>query len=280
MNFVPIKFGKSNLTPLATLTSSRAPTTSIDNLKTEFRSRPVVFGTPSSSFSITGTFADYQYINYFSLPGTNLDPETYVQLELFDTTTSDPDLLGMTALPVYDLLPLGEWRAGIDAYGSDLNATERSALTVWLSSYYKCKVFRLTITANPATDNADLRLRTFHIGESLRLEHNFDYGLSINFMTEPELVRTSSGSYFPKRAQRESRAMSLDLSYATDNDRAILAKFERRLQGRPFIVSAYPDRRGWQLNEYTYLARFANALSYTHVYEDIHSIPSIQIIEV
>ena len=276
---MPIAFGRTNDTPDATLTSDRAPDTSIDWLKNEFKSRPVKWP-GNNQLVITGTFAEFKYAEYFSIPESNLVQENFVQVELFENDTSGPDLLQMDPISVYDIIALGQWRAGVDAYNLGEDTGVLAALTYWFGVIIKYKVFRITIFSSPSSTEPDIRLRTFLIGEKLKLEKNFEYGNEITFMSEPELERTSSGSYFPVRGQRMNRVLSINLSQSTDVDRALMSRFEYNLNGQPFIVSAYPDRKGWQFNEYTFLARFFNALGYGQRYEDIHTINNLTLVEV
>lgn len=274
-----ISFSSNNHTPEATLTSSHSTTTPLDWLKNEFRSRPVSWDEVGEDITITGTLGSYVRAEYFSIPESNLSAECYIKVELFDSAVTDPDLLQMEPIRVADLIALGQWRAGIDAFGLAYDKQVLRSLTYWFIESIVFQVFRITVIAAPTNDNTNTSLRSFMIGERLKLENNFIYDNQISFVSEPELARTSSGSYYPKRNQQRSRALSIDLALATDLDRSIISRFEYNLNGQPFVVSAYPDRKGWQFGEYTFLGRFDAALKYKQRYEDIHAI-SLIILEV
>lgn len=278
---MPLTFGKTNDISLATLTANREPTTNINWIKNEYRSRPARWTTVEDDVIITGTFASLMIGEYFSIPSVGLGGDMTVQLKLFETLESTTDLLDMEPIPMADLIPLGQWMAGADPYGEGLDPYAPSTLTLWFGEVIQCRKFELHIVTSEADGAAfnDLRVRTMHIGRALKLEKNFDYGMDIQYVSEPELIETTSGSRLPFRPQRQMRTMSLQLSHMTEIDRLNLSQLERFLNGRPFVVSAYPGEKGWQYNDYTFLARFANALTYTRA-NGRHAVPNITIIEV
>ena len=119
---------------------------------------------------------------------------------------------------------------------------------------------------------SSVSLRSLMIGESLTLERNFRYGSPISYVTEPGLVYSSAGFSLPTGAQNRARQFGVVLEQCTDADKMMLAEAEMQLLGKPFIVSAFPDRSDWMRESYTMLARLPNATQYTHVFEDMHEV--------
>lgn len=279
----PIRIARTNDISLFTLTSSRAPTTNLEWLKNEFRSRPARWDDPDTDVTITGTLSEQRYAEYFAIPGCNLVGGATVQLKIFETDVSTTDLLNMEPLTITGPIPLGEWRAGIDPYGAISPTPRYGLLTFWFGEFIQYQRFELVITTPTDYSNEadDIRIRALHIGETLKLEKNFTFGASITYLDEPELRRTTSGSVLEARTQRESRKFTLSLNHATDNDRYLMAKFERTKLGQPFIFSAHPGAgSGWQFTDYTYLARFGNALGYSHTHSNRHAINRVTLLEV
>jgi|GEM_PF-6790480 len=277
----PITFAKDNHVPDMTLSASREPTTTLNSLKNEYESRPVRWPDAGQNVTVTGISPITRIAEYFSIPSSYLGGSIAVQLKLFETETSTVDLLDMEPMSTSQLLPLGQFRAGVHGYNETLDLESPPALTSWLDRVIQYQRFELDLitTAQDGLDFDDLRLRTLHIGERITLEKNFNYGHSIRFLTPPELVKTVSGSYFPSRSQRDSRALRIDLTHATDVDRDTIARMERRLKGAPFIFSAHPGQNGWHFDDYTFMARLFTELDYTSNYSGSNSITSMTLVE-
>ncbi len=262
-----IKFGKTNCVPDATITATPAVSSGIDldNLKNEWRARIVKWDDPSVDIVIDFTLSYAVVGEYFSLPNSNLTAGSSVKLELFENTNADPDLLNEGFTEYGKLLPLGEWRVGIDKFGATYDQNP-DGLTMWFDSPIIFRAGRITITNNAAAQAEldDVRLRMFLIGESMTLSKNFSYGAEISFFANPHLTETTSGSTVPTRLQRKRRFMSLDLDAMKDGDRFKMRRLEESLQGDFFLVSGYPDKNNWQFDDYTFLARFATGLTFAH----------------
>lgn len=278
----PIRFGVSNQLLNANIVATPEPITEINWLKNEWRARQVVWGDPTQNIVIDGVLPEAEIAEYFSLPNSTLTGLAEVQLELFSTDTSETSIIEPEFVQLADLVPLGEWRAGIDPYGVPRGIDNPDVFVIWLDEPVVYQRFRLTIRHSDVAASAvnDVRLRMLMIGNGLQLEQNFSYGNQIQFLTEPDLVRTASGSHLPSRMQKRSRVLSMSFDSMTDSDRALMWRMEASLGGLPFLVSAYPEHEGWQFNNYTFLARFANALAYKNTFYDIHSVDNFVLVEV
>lgn len=277
----PLRFGINNHVVDATLTSTPASVTDINSLKNEWPARQAKWVDLSENIVITGVLPEAKYGEYFCLPSSNLIPGSQIQLELFENTVSDPDLLKTGFRDLHEHKPLGDWRAGIDEYGSTYEAVP-GAFTIWFNKPILFKAFRLTITntAEAVALLSDVRLRMILIGEKLEMNNSFSYGSAISFLTSPELVETTSGSSIPTRPQQKKRKLQLNLSSADDSDRSRLSKFESELRGGYFLISGFPSESGWKFNDYTFLARFTQSLDYTHKFIDHHSVEQMTVVEV
>jgi len=126
----------------------------------------------------------------------------------------------------------------------------------------------ITVVENPLEA---VQIRMLMIGNTFELEHNFERGSSIRYMTPPDIRKTHSGRSVLAREQRRVRSLSLNLPVMTENDRDRVRNFEARMAGRPFLVSAFPDRGGWLASDHLFLARFESALDYNYLFNTIHS---------
>jgi len=189
--------------------------------------------------------------------------------------------------------PMGIFRWGIDpwAQSNDCGGAPR-AFTLSLCRGIKYRSFRLRIRhgLTALSDVASVDLRMFMLGDMIHMQENWEYGMTLTRVTAPDLSRTrvtapdlsrtASGSVVPGRPQRKVRAMELTFPCLTDRDRELMAQLEEDLLGRPFIVQAYPNREGFQFNDYNFLARLGNALPYAHMYEDVHEVSNMLLLEV
>lgn len=129
-----------------------------------------------------------------------------------------------------------------------------------------------------SSDNVSFRM--FILGNTTSLQFNFSYGSRFKQLTDPDLHEVWDGFSVISREQNASRSLSLPFEMMSDVDRLVLSRMESRLAGKPFLVSAYPklNRASWFTNDYLFLGRFATALDYLHLYENIHQ-TSINILE-
>ena len=279
-NCTPLRFGVNNDVREMTITSVPAPVTDLEFIKNEYAARRSVWTglQDGNTIVIEGEIPETRIAEYFAIPSLDIPGDYTVKLEVFSNVGTPVDLLQMEPQTIASILPLGEWRAGVDPYGVLDDSTIPDTLVYWFPEYLAYKRFRLTITAGPS--GGDVSLRMLMMGEMIQFHKNFDYGLSISFLNAPELVQTSSGSYLPARVQRKSRRMTIPLNNMPDLDRMLLSKMEKRLLGQSFIVSAYPAAEGWQYHEYSFLSRFANELEYVQVFNDRHSARNMTLLEV
>lgn len=270
-----LRLGIENQVPGSTLASSPSPeaTTPIDWLKQEWRARKVVYANPGGEITITGTLDSPQVLEYFVLAG--IEHQGIVEIQFIAYLDDNGTPVGQYTSPfvaVSDIPPLGEWRVGIDPYGASVESTAPLNYVVWLDEAVQYDSFEITIRAEGGGDPGPINITTAMMGHKLEFDYSFaNEGNNITFLTEPSLVRVASGKYIPSRPQRYSRTFTLNLQQMTDADRVRLRRVEIGEAGNVILVSGYPDKSGWQYNDYNFLCRFANSLGYAHDALNIHS---------
>lgn len=269
----PLRLGKTNYLPEALLTASPSPVTPLDWCKTEWASDLVRWtDLENNLIEINGTFPELKIIDYFAIIGTNLLGGAKYKLELltqyggvFTTYKDGFNLFG-------SLIPIGEWRAGIDPYGVPAPDSTPKVIVMWFDQPHRPLGFKLTIEPNiPVGSNlSDVKLRMLLTGTGLKVQRNFSHGNSISYFTGSNLKQTYGGSYVPTSTKSLSRVMTFPLDQMTDVDRRAISKLETSLGNRPFIISGYPGRKGLEFKDYSMLARIIDPLNYFHQREDIH----------
>ena len=146
-----ILFSKTNLMDEATITSTPSSDTPLEWLKNEFRSRQAKWTDFSTDeIVIEGTFPQLRYVDYFAIPGSNIGSNTNgeIKIEFFKTLTSTTDLLGTGFQPIGEMIPLGEWSAGVDPYGEDNLEPLNNTYAIWFNKLYGVRRFKITIKHN------------------------------------------------------------------------------------------------------------------------------------
>lgn len=262
-----LRFGIENAIPDMTLSANPAPQaeTPLEWLKNEWRARQVVWDNPGAEIVITGTLPASRVADYFVLSGIGVVGDIDTQLTFYnggvqvgnETFTSD-------YVPVSEIPPLGEWRAGIDGYGVARAGGAGDNLVIWLDTPVIYDAFELRIRSEGGGAPTEVRIANLMLGPKLEMLENFGYGAEFTPMTSPALVQVASGAYLPSRVQREARTLRLDLNRMGARDSEAIARMERNLGGRAFLVSAYPERGDWLAKHTTFIARFFNPLTFVH----------------
>ena len=143
----PIRFGVNNHVERAVLTSTPATVTDLEFLKNDLRGRLTKFNNlQTPTIVINGTIPETVKADFFSIPASNLQPNSTVKLELFAAPGDETDLLNMSPIGAGDPIPLGIWSAGVDPYGEENRLSMGNIITHWFDSTVTFMAFRLTIT--------------------------------------------------------------------------------------------------------------------------------------
>lgn len=273
----PIRFGYNNRVPLATLTASPSPITSLESIKSELPSRRTIWpATNIGDFiSVTGRYEEPQYAQFCALPDAYKIGDAEVRMLLFKdntdgstTTALDTGYISFTKNIPSDLIPLGDWAAGVNAYGERMNS-EGALLPETFAHFFNASIlhdrFSLIIRKSPTSDVelSDVSMRMLFMGSVFQMQSSFTFPHDISYVTPPKLSRVSSGRWVSKQRQMRSRTMNVPLDYATDQDRNALWQLETSLAGKAFVVAGFPeDAEPWMLNHYTMLAHFGSTNTY------------------
>lgn len=143
-----LMFGRDNFVELDStiLTATPAPVTDINFLKNTYPARVAKWTNLQNDIVIEGVTDGQVLIDYFAIPGNNLNPNATIQLELFENATDATPIYTSGETSVGDLIPLGAWRAGIDEYGNSENAPLSSVRSFWFTELKTVGKFRLTIS--------------------------------------------------------------------------------------------------------------------------------------
>lgn len=276
-----IQFGIKSCVPDSTLTSTPAPVTNLDWIKNEFSSRQAVWATPGNSVSISGTIPSVKKADFFSIAGSNLgNADTTIKLFNGGTEVYSKTFTG-EFVATSELIPLGEWRAGVDPYGIPRSTGGQDAVVEWFDDQVEYNSFTIDVVSNDGNPLFNVQLNFLQIGEKLQLDENFKHGARISFMTPPNLAKNSSGSYLPVQAQQLSKKLTISLPQMTEADRFAMWDMETTLNNAPFIVDAHPSEpAGWKRFNYSFLGRFANELDHDHFLPILHRLNDITILEV
>jgi len=101
--------------------------------------------TAAPAIVIEGVMTTTETSEFFSIVGSNIAADSYVQLELFATDVSSVDLLDMGSASTGQAIPLGLWSAGFDAYGDSSQVAMGNIYTNWFNSTITWQRFRLTV---------------------------------------------------------------------------------------------------------------------------------------
>lgn len=269
-----IRFGYGNQIAHAELSATKEPIAgSLVNLKNEWPSRVVEY---EGDLIISGELESERFADFFAVPGHSLAPDAEFQFELIG---GDGEVTFRSEyIPVSTQVAVGQWVTGVDEYATRIKENTPDVLSVWFDKPVNYKRFNLRISSE---SSERYWLRMLMIGSKLGLNYNFSYDNSLSFLTPPELVQTVAGSYFEVRSQRPSRRLELRLEAMDASDRGAFWRFETSNVGLPFFVSAYPDSpMTWQVNNYSFLARFEKSVSYGHSSLETYSADNLVLLEV
>lgn len=275
-----ICFVTRNEVPITELSSDPVPDTDINWLKNEWRARRVRWADPPQNIHISGTLPSASIADTLLLTGHNLTGYHKIKVEFFSgangegRTTFIQDYVSLASL-----IPLGLWRAGLDPYGMPDPTQIPTIFVVWIPKIIQYQSWKISIYSSNADLTPNLELRMAFIGVRQQLSYNFGWGGKLQLKSPPELGQTYSGMVITRRAQKSNRRLSLDLKGMNHRDREIISRLENSLLNTSFFVSAYPNSKGFMLNQYSFLAKFANALEYSHVLAKQHT-TKLELVEV
>lgn len=219
---------------------------------------------------ITATLPSPRFLDAVVVYRHNLSSGSRVTLELLN---GDDVVYDTGPVNVLGMVPLGEFRFGIDPWG----ATVTDNLPVKQAPFWfpatLVSSYRLTITD---ADNPDgyLQIGRIIAGEVLSPEYNPAYGVPLVYEEASEHSRTEGHSLRTIGGGEQSRKLSLDLAFVSEIDRqAITNSMLPAGRKRDVYVSVFPERGGVTEAEYAFLARRQDDFQHTHDFFNNWQIP-------
>jgi len=216
---------------------------------------------------MNGTFSDNldRVASMFALLGNNLGPSASYKLTLWDQATATVYETPVT--PLADLIPLGLWAAGVDAYGGAILQQNSTPLIQYFSPVvFRSWMLEIFLPLSSPQDPTSFQLSTAFLGEYISPSHNFVHsGNQFQFQANPpELVQVESGRNRHRSSEIESKACSLNIARMDDNDTDLLQQHRRDHRSRTFMVIPYPEETKNVYAERSFAGIYSNVDGFAH----------------
>lgn len=244
-----------------TATSEASSQLSID--KTQRSGRSYVWRSLDTSPQVvTASFDNPLSINGVVIYQHNLSNLAKVRVEYIRNNNVIYDSGELIAA---ELVPLGEWEAGIDPWGGSqviqLPNVQLSVLTpsVFIDGY------KITID-DPANPDGFIQVQRIVAGKYYSPKFNASYNPSLYWVDSSEHRRTEAGSTNTIDGNLYRR-LSINLDFLDAADRSELTlKALTSGKSSDVFISLFPDTGGIDEAEYEFLARRENDYGHTHNY--------------
>jgi hypothetical protein len=221
--------------------------------------------------TISGTYDEIQTVDGCTLVRHNFSALAMIRIKMYDGENQSGNVVYDSGMLVYgDLIPAGEFTAGIDPFGG---AFHTPPLVIMWFSPVAIRSFEILLDDS---NNADgyLQIGRLFMGLSFSPEFNFSWGSKLEFVDRSIRTRTSAGG-LRTRKQSRFRRLSISLDWITDSDRSRLSSEFRAANGRDVLVSAFPNETGIRLSDYTLVAQIVDGTSFDHTYYDNYRLPLV-----
>lgn len=214
---------------------------------------------------LEASFTGSRFVSMVVLYAHNLSTEGEARLELLQAGQVVYD---SGSLVLSGVIPLGQWRAGIDPWGSsDISELPIQQFAYWLDMPIGCDAYRITLT-DPNNPAGYLEVGRIFAGRHFSPSYNASYGLELTWQEFSENRRTEAGS-LRTVGSGIARRLSFSLDYLDDADRRTLTRELLRVGRRnDLYVSVYPERGGLTEFEHAFAARREDDYRHTH---DFHN---------
>lgn len=247
----------------ATLTATSEASSQLSIDKTQRSGRSYVWRSLDTSPQvITASFSSPLSINGVVIYQHNLSNLARVRVEYIRNNSVIYDSGELIAA---ELIPLGEWQAGIDPWGgSQVISLPNVQLSVWSPTFY-IDEYRITIddAVNP---DRFIQIQRIFAGYYYSPVFNASYNPQLTWVDSAEHRRTESGSVNTIGGNLYRR-LTIDLGYLDSSDRSDLTlKALKSGKASEVFISLYPNRGGIDEAEHEFLARRENDYGHTHNY--------------
>ncbi len=254
----------------AALSSNYPVATSLENVKTEWRSRVLRNTRPDEPLVIYGNMPrlnglpSARLFSGLAFSAHTLSVAATVTLELLDGDCETGSVVYSSG-DLYPTLikPLGDFIFGVDSWGE----VQDDAADVVFAHFFADTAagsFRLTIT-DPKNPDGFWDISQIFLGDTLQLDNNFSYGFSIKWANAQTFKRTEGGSLVTVGSKQQWRELSLPFDFMTEYDRKMMARQQRSSPGRPVFLSAFPKGTDNEQREFAMSCKFESPqFSKTH----------------
>jgi hypothetical protein len=255
-----VKLILDNTADAAVLTASPpvVPELPVSLLQDDRRGRAM--RSTSTEQNIYGNYDEVITADGCTLVRHNLTDLATIQLRLYDGPNQTGNVVYDSGVLVYgDLIPAGEFSAGIDPFGGAFHTPPLAIMWFEPTAY---RSFSISLS-DPANPSGYLQAGRLIIGLSFSPENNFSWGCDLEFVDNSDRQRTAAGG-LRTRKQERYRRLSISLDWITDAERDSLSSEFRAANGRDVLVSAFPDKTGIRLSDYTLVSQIVGGTKFVN----------------
>lgn len=273
----PIRFVYRDVVPDSTLTGTAPDSGALDNLKNHYRAQVAVWDN-SSFITIDGSSPDNKVCDTFTILDHTLSANFNVHIRLYAGEGLTGELVyASEMLPANNQAPLGQWRFGVDPFGT--STFTDAPFIHWIPEPKIFKSWYVFILRIHGTESISMRM--LHLGLSTKLSDSYDWGAVMSHRRSNDIGVTQSGGAVATSNQLAGKRMQFNLAQMNDADRLALIEMESTTQGGHFIVSGQPENAvKWQESEVTFLGMFERPLVYSRRFFDWNSSDTVTVTEV
>ncbi|MFK5986923.1 MAG: hypothetical protein QM479_16060 [Pseudomonadota bacterium] len=229
-----------------------------------------VMRTTGTSITISGSFAQAVAVDNLVLSKYSLSNTATLQLILKQGEQIYYDSGEISVANKSNLLPLGAWRAGIDAFGVSPELPGIAKSFTHSFSVYYIDSFELVIN-DPDNPAGWFDIWHMMLGLSITVSKNFAWGSTLEWVDNTTHEEADDGT-LRSLVGGLRRKLTLDLNYLNNIDRARTeSDFVLTGKGEPLAISAYPDVDFQHISQVTtFIAKRGLNAKYTHNHYNNH----------
>ncbi|SDF72924.1 hypothetical protein SAMN05216571_101419 [Onishia taeanensis] len=247
-----------NLHDTATLTAT-SEALAVENTQRTGRAYPWR-STDLAEQVITATLPTPNFIDALVLYRHNLSSTSTVRLELLNAGEVVYDTGAVT---VSGLIPLGDFRFGVDPWGATLTRDLPIKQAPFWFPATAITGYRLTFN-DPDNLDGVMEVGRIITGQVVSPQFNASYGVELEWKEAAEHIRSEGGS-LRTLGGGIARRLSFNLDFMDARGRATLTRaFLRGGKGRDIYVSLYPEAGGLEEAEHAFVGRREGNYGHQH----------------
>lgn len=225
-----------------------------------------------NTLTLSGAKRDLVDWQYFAIVGTSLSSNASITFRLYSSSVNPPNAANIvyeeTVTGISDLIPLGQWAAGIDPYGAGSQVSTVTELIHLMPSTVAARRFQIEITSP-----VDIDIRYLMGGTYIQLKSGFSAGSRFQYLSPASLSgKPASGGTIKTKDAIRSRHLTLNYNRLDHEERQLLNDHKSFVGGSPFLVIPYSEKDStWRYPEYTFLARYGKSQNLAHAAKHLNS---------